>query len=111
MLRRARRRARILPELVDDPAALGLLVGAPAVAAVVTRPAGGRLADRVGAAAGVFFAFFDAGVGAGGPIAGGVARLSSPATALALAAGAVASATVCGRAAVRAHRRAATCSA
>jgi predicted MFS family arabinose efflux permease len=64
-----------------------------------------------GAAAGLFFAFFDAGVGAGGPIAGGVARLSSPATALALAAGAVATSAVCGRAADRAHRRAVTCSA
>ena len=52
-----------------------------------------------------------AGVGAGGPIAGGMARLSSPSTALALAAGAVASSAVCGRAADRAHRRAATCSA
>jgi MFS family permease len=41
---------RILPELVDDPAVLGLLVGAPALTAVLTRPAGGRLADRVGAA-------------------------------------------------------------
>jgi nitrate/nitrite transporter NarK len=41
---------RILPELVDNPAALGLLVGAPALTAVVTRPAGGRVADRVGAA-------------------------------------------------------------
>jgi nitrate/nitrite transporter NarK len=41
---------RILPELIDDPAARGLLVGAPALTAVVTRPAGGRVADRVGAA-------------------------------------------------------------
>jgi MFS family permease len=41
---------RLLPELVDDHAALGLLVGAPAVAAVIIRPAGGRLADRVGPA-------------------------------------------------------------
>jgi Major Facilitator Superfamily len=41
---------RVLPALVDDPAALGLLVGAPALTAVVTRPAGGRLADRAGAA-------------------------------------------------------------
>jgi predicted MFS family arabinose efflux permease len=45
-----------------------------------------------GAAAGLFFAFFDAGVGAGGPLAGGLARLTSPAVALGLAAGAVASA-------------------
>jgi predicted MFS family arabinose efflux permease len=41
---------RILPSLVADPAALGLLVGAPALTGVVTRPAGGRVADRVGAA-------------------------------------------------------------
>ena len=34
----------------SDPATLGLLVGAPALTAVVTRPAGGRVADRVGAA-------------------------------------------------------------
>jgi nitrate/nitrite transporter NarK len=41
---------RVLPELVGDPAALGLLVGAPALTAVVTRPVGGRLADRMGPA-------------------------------------------------------------
>ena len=40
----------ILPDLVDDRAALGLAVGAPALAAVFTRPAGGRLADRIGPA-------------------------------------------------------------
>ena len=45
-----------------------------------------------GAAAGLFFAFFDAGVGAGGPLVGGVARLTSPAGALVMAAGAVAGA-------------------
>src|SRR3954462_3645846 len=39
---------RVLPELVSDRAALGLLVGAPALTAVVTRPLGGRAADRVG---------------------------------------------------------------
>src|SRR3954449_3775433 len=39
---------RLLPELVDDHALLGLLVGAPAITAVVTRPLGGRLADRAG---------------------------------------------------------------
>jgi MFS family permease len=38
---------RLLPELVDDRAALGLLVGAPAIAGVLTRPLGGRLADRI----------------------------------------------------------------
>src|SRR4051794_11364489 len=41
---------RILPGLASDRAALGLLVGAPALTAVVTRPGGGRLADRVGPA-------------------------------------------------------------
>ena len=84
----------------------GLAVPALGLLALARVPARSQ-----GAAAGLFFAFFDAGVGAGGPIAGGVARLSSPATALALAAGAVASSAVCGRAADRAHRRAATCSA
>jgi MFS family permease len=39
---------RILPELVDDRAALGLLVGAPAITGVLARPLGGGLADRVG---------------------------------------------------------------
>src|SRR3954447_26756572 len=39
---------RVLPELVSDRAALGLLVGAPALTAVVTRPLGGRAADRAG---------------------------------------------------------------
>jgi len=38
---------RILPELVEDRAALGLLVGAPAITGVLMRPLGGRLADRV----------------------------------------------------------------
>jgi nitrate/nitrite transporter NarK len=41
---------RVLPELVGEPVALGLLVGAPALTAVVTRPGGGRLADRIGPA-------------------------------------------------------------
>jgi predicted MFS family arabinose efflux permease len=40
----------ILPDLVHDRAALGLAVGAPALTAVITRPAGGRLADRIGPA-------------------------------------------------------------
>src|SRR4051812_38634502 len=39
---------RILPDLVDDKAVLGLAVGAPAVTALLTRPAGGRLADHAG---------------------------------------------------------------
>jgi MFS family permease len=41
---------RTLPALTADRALLGLLLGAPALTAVVTRPAGGRLADRVGPA-------------------------------------------------------------
>jgi predicted MFS family arabinose efflux permease len=44
-------------------------------------------AARQGAAAGMFFAFFDAGVGAGGPLTGVVARVASPVTALTVAAG------------------------
>src|SRR4051794_39596199 len=39
---------RILPDLVAAPAVLGLAVGAPALTALVTRPAGGRAADRAG---------------------------------------------------------------
>jgi MFS family permease len=84
----------------------GLAVPALGLLALARVPARSQ-----GAAAGLFFAFFDAGVGAGGPIAGGVARLASPAAALALAAGAVAASAVFGRAADRAHRRLATCSA
>src|SRR3954451_7648696 len=41
---------RVLPTLAGDRAALGLLVGAPALTAVITRPGGGRLADRLGPA-------------------------------------------------------------
>ena len=97
-------------------AALGLtaiaLAAAPAVALAATAvvatgqglavPALGVLAiERVpaarhGAAAGLFFAFFDAGVGAGGPLVGGAARLLSPAAALALAGAGVAGAGVIG---------------
>ena len=44
---------------------------------------------RHGAASGLFFAFFDAGVAAGGPLSGAVAGLASPAAALAVSAGAV----------------------
>jgi hypothetical protein len=40
---------------------------------------------RQGAAAGLFFAFFDAGVGAGGLLVGGIARLTTPAGAIAAA--------------------------
>ena len=104
--------------LVASPlAAAGLLVvalgGGPGVALAGTAllavgqglavPALGLLAlARVpaashGAAAGLFFAFFDAGVGAGGPLVGGVARFTSPAGALVVAAGAVAAAGVLGR--------------
>jgi predicted MFS family arabinose efflux permease len=65
----------------------GLAVPALGLLALARVPARSQ-----GAAAGLFFAFFDAGVGAGGPVAGGVARLTSPAAALALAAGGVAAA-------------------
>src|SRR3954452_12516121 len=39
---------RILPDLVEANAVLGLAVGAPALTALLTRPAGGRLADSAG---------------------------------------------------------------
>ena len=55
-----------------------------------TARAGARRPERHGAAAGLFFAFFDAGVGAGGPAVGVVASLGSPAGALTAAAGGVA---------------------
>jgi predicted MFS family arabinose efflux permease len=58
--------------------ALGLLVLARAPA------------ERQGAAAGLFFAFFDAGVGAGGLLTGLAARATSPSGALVAASGAVA---------------------
>jgi predicted MFS family arabinose efflux permease len=45
--------------------------------------------ERHGAAAGLFFAYFDAGVGAGGPLVGIVARAASPTDALAAAGAAV----------------------
>jgi MFS family permease len=62
--------------------------------------------ERHGAAAGMFFAFFDAGVGLGGPLIGVVARLSTPQGALAVAAGAVlAAATLVAQARVRAGMR------
>jgi predicted MFS family arabinose efflux permease len=75
-----------------------------ALAAVVTLAAGQALAvpalgvlalsrvdpARHGAAAGSFFAFFDAGVGLGGPVAGLLARVAGPPGALVAAAAAVA---------------------
>src|SRR3954469_6997486 len=64
---------RILPALASDRAALGLLVGAPALTAVVTRPGGGRLADRVGPAPVML-------VGAVAMAAGVVPALASDAT-------------------------------
>ena len=48
--------------------------------------------ERHGTAAGLFFAFFDAGVGLGGPAVGAVARLTTPGGSLLAAAGAVAAA-------------------
>jgi MFS family permease len=47
--------------------------------------------ERHGAAAGLFFSWFDAGVGLGGPLVGAAARATGPATAVALAGVAVAS--------------------
>src|SRR3954452_19931495 len=71
-----------LPGTVILALGQGLAVPALGLLALARVPARSQ-----GAAGGLFFAFFDAGAGAGGPIAGGVARLTSPATALALAAG------------------------
>jgi hypothetical protein len=51
-------------------------------------------AAEQGAAAGAFFAWFDAGVGAGGPLTGGVAQLTGPPGALVFAGAAVAGAVV-----------------
>src|SRR4051794_9672037 len=64
---------RLLPALTDDRAMLGLLVGAPALTAVFTRPGGGRLADRVGPAPVML-------VGAVAMAAGVVPALASDAT-------------------------------
>lgn len=77
----------------------------PVLAVVVVLAAGQALAvpalgllalarvapERHGAAAGLFFSWFDAGVGLGGPLVGTVARATAPATAIALAGAAVAS--------------------
>jgi MFS family permease len=79
-------------------AAAAVLAGVVVLAAgqALAVPALGLLAlqrvppARHGAAAGLFFAFFDAGVGLGGPAAGVLARLAGPAGALAGAAAAVA---------------------
>ena len=62
--------------------ALGLLALAPVASA------------QHGAASGMFFAWFDAGVGLGGPLAGVAAGAGGPDAALAVAAGAVVSATL-----------------
>jgi len=69
--------------------AVGQGLAVPALGLLVI----GRVpAARHGAAAGLFFSFFDAGVGAGGPFVGWIARLTSPSGALLVAAGAVAGA-------------------
>jgi predicted MFS family arabinose efflux permease len=101
--------------------ALGLLVyantrGLPlALAALVTLSIGQSLAVPAlgllalagvpqasqGAAAGMFFAWFDAGVGLGGPVVGAAASLTDPRGALAVAAAAVAGAVLV----ARFHRR------
>ncbi|HEU4977793.1 MAG TPA: MFS transporter, partial [Solirubrobacteraceae bacterium] len=90
-----------------EAAGLALLAtltpAAPALAAVLGLAAGQALAvpalgllalarvppERHGAAAGLFFAWFDAGVGAGGPLVGAVAAATSPAGAIGAAAAAV----------------------
>jgi predicted MFS family arabinose efflux permease len=86
--------------------ALALVHGsAPVLVAVVVLAAGQALAvpalgmlalarvapERHGAAAGLFFSWFDAGVGLGGPLVGALARATGPATAVGLAGVAVAS--------------------
>jgi MFS family permease len=86
--------------------ALALVHGtAPVLGATVLLAAGQALAvpalgllalarvepERHGAAAGLFFSWFDAGVGLGGPVVGALARATGPATAVALAGVAVAS--------------------
>jgi predicted MFS family arabinose efflux permease len=55
---------------------------------------GGVSPAQQGAAAGMFFAWFDAGVGLGGPVVGAVAALAGPAGALVAAAAAVGGAVV-----------------
>jgi MFS family permease len=87
-------------------AALALVHGsAAALAATVVLAAGQALAvpalgilalqrvepARHGGAAGLFFSWFDAGVGLGGPLVGVLARALTPASAMALAGAAVAS--------------------
>jgi MFS family permease len=69
----------------------GLAVPALGLLALARVPA-----ERHGTAAGLFFAFFDAGVGVGGPLAGGVARLTTPHGALVMAAGTVIAASLMG---------------
>ncbi len=59
-----------------------------AAVVIVSRTLGGGIPDR----AGLFFAWFDAGVGFGGPVAGVAAALSGPDGALVTAAVLVASA-------------------
>ncbi len=54
-------------------------------------------AESQGAAAGLFFAWFDAGVGLGGPLVGSVASVTGPSGALEAAAVAVAGAVVISR--------------
>jgi hypothetical protein len=88
-----------LPDRLGAPRALtGAAVVAGAGQAVAV-PALGLLAlagvpeARRGGASGTFFAFFDVGVGAGGPLLGAVAAFGGAGAAI--AAGAVASAASC----------------
>jgi hypothetical protein len=68
--------------------AAGQALAVPALGLLALR---GVPAERHGAAAGLFFSWFDAGVGLGGPAVGAAARATSPAAAVALAGAAVAS--------------------
>jgi predicted MFS family arabinose efflux permease len=67
--------------------ATGQALAVPAVGVLALRRAP---ASQQGAAAGLFFAWWDAGVGLGGPLTGGVAALSGSPGALIAAAAAIA---------------------
>ena len=80
-------------------AGAGQAVAVPALGLLALR---GVPAEERGAASGTFFAFFDVGVGAGGPLLGGVAALAGAGGAI--AAGAVASAASAAVSIGRPHR-------
>ncbi|HWI72373.1 MAG TPA: MFS transporter [Baekduia sp.] len=76
--------AAVLAATIVLAAGQALAVPALGVLALRRVPAG-----RQGTAAGLFFSWFDAGVGLGGPVVGGIARALSPQAALAAAGAAV----------------------